>query len=71
MRRRRIRAPCPAMFVGDKETWITEIKEKPTPNGETVIVGTDADGDVVVAAKKKPNWLPLALAAGAAYFFMM
>ncbi len=66
-----IRAPCPAMFVGDKQTEIVDIREMPAPNGETVIVGTDADGDVVVAAKKKPNWLPLALAAGAAYFFMM
>jgi len=62
-----IQAPCPAMYVGDKEDLITEIFEMP----DGLIVGTDDDGEVIVAAKKKPNWLPLALAAGAAYFFMM
>jgi len=62
-----IRAPCPAMYVGDKEDLITEVFEMP----DGLIVATDDDGDVVVVAKKKPNWLPLALAAGAAYFFMM
>ena len=62
-----IKAPCPAMYVGDKENLITEIFEMP----DGLVVGTDDDGEVIVAAKKKPNWLPLALAAGAAYFFMM
>ncbi len=62
-----IRAPCPAMFVGDKENLITQVIEMP----DGVVVATNDDGDVVAAAAKKPNWLPLALAAGAAYFFLM
>lgn len=62
-----IRAPCPAMYVGDKETWITEIFERP----DGVIVATDDDGDVVATAERKPNLVPLALAAAAAAFFLM
>ncbi len=66
-----IKAPCPAMYVGDKGDLITEIFEMPTQNGTTVVVATDDAGEVIGAVEKKPNWLPLALAAGAAYFFMM
>lgn len=66
-----IRAPCPAMYVGDKGDLITEIFEMPAQNGTTVVVATDDEGEVIGAVEKKPNWLPLALAAGAAYFFMM
>ncbi len=38
-------------------------------DGSKVDVVVD-DGEIV-AVEKKPNWLPLALAAGAAYFFLM
>jgi len=46
------------------------ILETKAPNGETVRIDADENGDVV-SVTKKPNWLPLAAAAGAAWFFLM
>lgn len=48
------------------EKLLLELTER---DGSKVDVLVD-DGEII-AVKKKPNWLPLALAAGAAYFFMM
>lgn len=39
-------------------------------NNETVEIVVDADGDVVAEKKVMPNILPIALAAGAALFFL-
>lgn len=66
-----IMPPCPAMYVGDNEPWVERIFEMPAPDGGTVIIATDDDGEVIGDVEKKPNWVPLALAAGAAYFFFM
>lgn len=64
--------PCPAIYMGEGGKDIVDWFEIPGANGDTVIVGTDDAGDVVAATPKpKPNLLPLALAAGAAYFFLM
>lgn len=62
-----IQAPCPPMLTPiDATKWLT-IK---TPIGESIEVAVDENGDVV-SVKEKPNWLPLAAAAGAAWFFLM
>ena len=40
-------------------------------NGETVEIAVDENGEVVAAKKVPPNLVPLALAAAAAFFFLM
>lgn len=49
---------------------IKEIVETTNGNGETVKVAIDENGDVA-ATKKAPNIVPVALAAAAAWFFLM
>ena len=46
------------------------IFETKAPNGETVRIDADENGEVI-AVTKKPNWLPLAAAAGAAWLLLM
>lgn len=60
----------PEYTIATRLPGIVDVKELPGPNGETITVATDANGEIVAAAAK-PNWLPLALAAGAAYFFLV
>lgn len=55
--------------LGFKDLFLPVLETK-APNGETVIIDADKNGDVV-SVTKKPNWLPLAAAAGAAWFFLM
>ncbi len=60
----------PEYTVPTRLPGIVDVVDVPASNGETVTVAIDENGDVV-AAETKPNLLPLALAAGAAYFFLM
>lgn len=60
----------PEYTVPTRLPGIIDVVDVPAPNGGTVKVAVDANGDVV-AAEQTQNWLPLALAAGAAYFFLM
>lgn len=50
---------------------IKEIVETKNGNGETVKVALDENGQVVATKKAPPNILPVALAAAAAWFFLM
>jgi len=60
----------PEYTIPTRLPGIIDVTEIPTANGQVITVTTDENGDVV-AAEKKPNLLPLALAAGAAYLFLM
>lgn len=59
----------PEYSIDTRLPGIIDVVKMQAPNGETVTVGVDANGEVV-AAEAKPNWVPLALAAGAALFFL-
>jgi len=59
----------PEYAIDTRLPGIIDVVDVQAPNGETVTVGVDANGEVV-AAEAKPNWVPLALAAGAALFFL-
>ena len=48
---------------------IDTITKVPAANGDVITIASDENGEVV-AAETTQNWLPLALAAGAALFFL-
>jgi len=60
----------PEYTISTRLPGIIDVVDVQAPNGETVTVGVDANGEVVGAETKPANWVPLALAAGAAYFFL-
>lgn len=59
----------PEYAVDTRLPGIIDVVKMQAPNGETVTVGVDENGEVV-AAEAAQNWMPLALAAGAAWFFL-
>ena len=61
-----VRAPCPTDLFPPDTAEVIDMKKS---NGQTVQVAVDENG-VPIAAKEKPNFLPLALAASAAYFLL-
>lgn len=50
---------------------IAQIIETKNGNGETVKIAIDENGEVVATKKVPPNIVPIALAAAAAWFFLM
>lgn len=50
---------------------IKEIIETKNGNGETIQAAIDENGDIAATKKAPPNILPIALAAAAAWFFLM
>ncbi len=50
---------------------VKEIIETKNGNGETIQVAIDENGEIVASKKAPPNIVPIALAAAAAFFFLM
>lgn len=48
-----------------------QVVKKKNGNGETVQIALDENGEVIATKKEPPNILPVALAAAAAWFFLM
>ncbi len=60
----------PEYSIDTRLPGIIDVTRVPTANGGVITVATDENGEIV-GAETQPNWMPLALAAGAAYFFLM
>ena len=61
----------PEYAIDTRLPGIVDVVKVPTANGETVTVGVDENGEVVAAETKAPNWLPLIVAAGGAWLFLV